>query len=625
MFATVRVEGEESAVDLAQLDEDLRWGRTPPEAELRHGPWTGEGFVRIDRIPQLAEALDSPNARFAAHLRAWRWPWAAISITLLVMTAAIAQQAAQWGLSPLPVEGIEVKLVRLGLGFVPSLLEARWWTPWTSQLVHSPSFAIAHMLCNIGVIGYCGYRVERALGAAGLALVGAGAILVATPVLALLSNAPVVGSSILAFAFGSAQIAIGFRMGEAVPPGWRGYYGVGTAKLFAILYAQNLLVQGVSHLGHLSGIMGGALVVFLLPPATAAPRHRARVARRQTWALALGVGVAPMLLCLGISRLPTLLAWPAAPVELPGASATLELPKRMEDHPVSGLGLSGWRPGFDAEDIVFGGLYTLHDPNGLADEALGEWWSQLLDGAPRTEEAPLPILPGWTSAALRFDDPDTGERRWGVVEHQLRRGRLVLRVGYVLSLADPRGEEGRVGLYRQILSSIIVAQPAALVEARDKWARNPASPSRIWEYVLELERAGQVEEADSLCAGLLSRSDGWEWDAARARLGFRKGAPVLFSGEDRAWLTPFLGAASPSDRGILEPGIWWLVHERDCEGAGAALGRVSPEGEELPDWAALLFESVTWCGEEGEAEGAPEAFTVSFDIDDLSTRGGLQP
>ena len=79
--------GDTAPVDLNDLDDDIRWGRVPGSARLRYPPWTGERFLALDEISELADALDSPGARLAATLRSAPFPWASTGFSALLLAA----------------------------------------------------------------------------------------------------------------------------------------------------------------------------------------------------------------------------------------------------------------------------------------------------------------------------------------------------------------------------------------------------------------------------------------------------------------------------------------------------------------------------------------------------------
>ena len=182
-----------------------------------------------------------------------------------------------------------------------------WWTPWTSQLLHAD---VAHLVTNLPVVAYCGYRVERALGTGGLAVVGAAAVMGGTLAVTLMSALPVVGASILAFGFWGAQIAVGFRAHEPMPGEARGFYGWGNLVLFLPLFLASLFGAGVSHAGHVGGLLGGVLAASLVGAESFVPASRVATRRTANLRLAALLAAAPMLLGPVAARLAPMLALP---------------------------------------------------------------------------------------------------------------------------------------------------------------------------------------------------------------------------------------------------------------------------------------------------------------------------
>jgi hypothetical protein len=78
-----------SPVDITDLEEEIRQGRISDALQLRYSPWTGEGFLPLNQIPELREALDSPNACFAQHMRAPGFPKASTALTVLMVVAGL--------------------------------------------------------------------------------------------------------------------------------------------------------------------------------------------------------------------------------------------------------------------------------------------------------------------------------------------------------------------------------------------------------------------------------------------------------------------------------------------------------------------------------------------------------
>ncbi|MEL6345088.1 MAG: rhomboid family intramembrane serine protease, partial [Myxococcota bacterium] len=274
MKVWLRDAGEEYPIDLADLEESIRQGLISGDAELDHPPWTHRGFKRLRDLPPLFEAFDTPDARFADHLRRRSVTWLTGALSVIIMGYALFQSALTRSRLDWAAQTLQSTFHQWMLGLEPTLLDGRWWTPWTAQLVHGD---LLHALFNLPIIAYCGYRVEQAFAASGALAVVAAAILGGAIAVVGFDESPMIGSSVIAYGLWGAQITIGLRMGDAVPREIRGRYGMGNLIFFAPLYAASLFNPDLSHLGHLGGLVGGGLVGFFLytetmPPTTTPPR-----------------------------------------------------------------------------------------------------------------------------------------------------------------------------------------------------------------------------------------------------------------------------------------------------------------------------------------------------------------
>jgi rhomboid protease GluP len=573
MTPILREDGEESRVRLAELDDDLRAGRVSHEAELQWGPWTGDAFAPVDEIDALRDALGAPGARLARRLRTAPLPVAALALSAAVLLAGLCQAALAYlgRTEPWAYDLAEAWVAWGAVGAAPTLLDGHWWSAWSSQLTHSPTTPLVHVALNIPLVVYCGWRVDKALGPWGVLGVATGAVAGGAALVVAFSDAPVVGSSILAYGLWAAQIAIGFKFGEATPEGWRGRYGWGNLKFFAPLYAANLFATDVSHLGHLGGILGGAAAVLVLPQVTpAGPDAR----RRRVFGLALASAalvVLPALASLVLPFAPRVATapWTRVPVEDQGLSVAL--PARMAGHRVALGGLRGWRMSPNDDSALFLELRVLREARDLKADAVRDWWRTRLDTQLADAAPPAPLGPGWRP--LAFVSPDHR-----VVEHRLRRGRWVVRAGYALD-----GDGGaRPRLFDAILATIVVAPPPALIEAREKHARNPTHPATTWDLAAALVKVGDVAEAESLLAELTDRPDGWAWDAARVRLELRRAHPSVGVDDDLDWADRFLAEAPPADREIHVPATELLVARGACARARAHVDRVLAQHPDAP-------------------------------------------
>jgi membrane associated rhomboid family serine protease len=320
--ADLRVGDEVRRVDLAELEEDVRRARVLADAELHHPPWTGETWRRIDAVPELAHALDTPDARLAAHLLRPRRAWLTVAVVVGLFAAAAAQFAAGPALS-----GDPALLHRLSVGWESTLLDGAWWSALSAPLLHR---SFAHLLGNVVILAYCGWRCERAVGATGLAGVMAGATTGAALGVILASERGAIGASGVVFGVWGGQFAIGWRYGVAVPEPLRRYYGAGTAWVAAPLMAWSFLNPTVTFAGHLGGFVGGAVAVFLLPVATSVPPTHRRAARRSALAVAVSLLVVVPALSLMAPRVPGIMLYPASRVPDAATGLSILLPWRLK-------------------------------------------------------------------------------------------------------------------------------------------------------------------------------------------------------------------------------------------------------------------------------------------------------
>ena len=451
--AELKQDGEVLLVELHEVEDGIRRARLYGAHQLRYRPWTGDTFSRLDTLPDLAPFFQTREARFAAWVRQRRIPGVTAVLFVVIMTAGVLQFMADvWSMTaggPSPV----ARMLAGAVGFDSLLLDGRWWTPWTSQLLHSGLF---HVAMNLPIVAYCAFRVERALGPAATCLVAASSMAMGTVLVTVLSELPVVGSSIVAYGLWGAQIAIGLRMGDALPREFRGFYGWGNLVIFIPLTVLGLGAEGVSHMGHFGGLLGGVLAASLVTSESMV--QPTRVLRRVALnvAFAAMIAVLPGVLGIFVSQLPAVVGFPWEDVEVDDGAVTLSLPSRMVGKPLRFNGLDAWiTTGNATDDPVFCGVARYYGDEPLSDDVLAEDWSGA--GEIRVLPPPPTLGEGWEGHTFELLDPDTGEVTRRIVEHDRQVGQDLVRIGYALS---PGSGSAREALYREILGSVRVRGPA---------------------------------------------------------------------------------------------------------------------------------------------------------------------
>lgn len=600
MQAWLDHDGQVAPIDLADLEDDLRRGRVPVGARLRYEPWTGDQALPIAQIPQLADAFEAPEACFVSWLRRPGVAWAWALLTGAISAVGAAQLMVRLGV--LRDERVLAFFDAAPVGFDELLMAGQWWTPWSSQLSHSGPM---HLLPNLGVIAYMGYRVERAYGPASLVLISVVSVATGSLAICLLEDLPAVGSSILGFGLWGAVLAIGFRMGDALSQQRvRGRYGFGSLPIFALLFASTLFTPQATHVGHAFGLFGGMAAAMVLASEAFEPQRQRLRAMLGNLSLAAFVVV---LLSIGAPLLGGVTAvtgWPSERVEVEGVGATIDLPDRMAEHPARALGMQAWSTSVNSRAVVFVGLVALRAEVEAA-EALAAQWADAVDGELRPVE-PGSRWPQWQDHAWEVVDPDTGRVIDRIEEHVLARGSTLLRAGWRL---DAPAEPNRQALYDHVLGSLVVGEPPTVVEARERLERNPSSPRMQYELARELAlmaAADDLGEADGLLGGLAERDDGWAWDAVRLRLELwarasrRQGADFQGGGEGLAQAQGFvlrwLERAPPLDDQIHRPGVEVLVNTGACDQARAHAEGLRDRGEASQPLGDELLAVVAGCG-----------------------------
>ncbi len=545
----LRAGGDEAPVDISDLEDDVRAGTAHPDDTLRYAPWTGDEFARLRDIAELEDAFEAPDARLVHHLVRGPRPWASTALTAGIALLGTAQLVRPDLLPP----------ASLGVSLDDLVFEGRWWSPWTSQFSHGGS---SHLMGNLAVIGYSGYRVEKALGAGSLAIVTAATLLCGTLAVLALSPASVIGGSMLAYGLLGAHIATGFRFGDAIPRRLRARYGFGVLPFFAIPFAGALGGAGISHSAHLGGVVGGGLAALVLRPETivSATQAAARGVRN------LGVAVVLTLLTavpspLGRAR-PALVVGPTSLTDLDETGVLVPVPLRLRAFPVYTHGAPGWRTSRSSSDTLFGALQVRTDEGPDVHEE-ARLWSAGKDFARLDLE---PLGPEWRAVGIEFDD-GAGPRR--AVEHILTRGHDVLRLGYSVALQD--GEPNpRERLFDRMIRDAEVGRPPAVVAAEAAFREIPESRSRAAKYGEELHFEGSYVEAEAVLGPLHDPENIVGGNALEARLLLWSHHPEAFGDHDDGWIDEVL-AAAPRSTWYQGRGIPLLVDLQRCDRAETAL------------------------------------------------------
>lgn len=590
----VDVYGDILEVDRAWLEEEIRKGHLSPHTGVCHEPWTGDAFVAAGELPALAEVWREPNAAFTRHIFRTRMAWLALSVAVFVFVVGILQFL---GFLPelLGATGLE-----------PIVFDAQWWSPFGSQLVHGGP---DHLLMNLAVLGYCGYRVERALGASGTLAVICAGVLGGALAVTLFEDLPVIGSSIVGYAVWGAQIAIGFRFGDSIPPHFRKFYGYGNLLAFAVLWVGSLSTDGISHWGHAGGLFGGVAVAMSV---RTAPQHGPRsslLVAAITSLVAIAIG--PVL-----RLLPTLSLGAADRIEMPEAGVSMELPARLRpsdpervyDYTI--LSEPAWKTGSQSDEALYCGVWKMPESAfESGDLLLGQDFVDYVNSDYGLDAVqlpdPEPLMPGWTGTAVEFVDARDG-RTYRIEEHHLVRGRWLTRLGFIV---DVDGPGHRRALFEDVIRSAEELELPEVADARREYERNPKGRLIRLNYANALAMSGELDGADALYAELIQDLDSNHgWDALWNRLWYWGHVPAHFPVEGSPWFADPVDAY-PDDRTMQYSAVAWYAEHGRCSEAFALQGRFFERRPQLTETLRRMDEALdqSECGVGGGEPGDRDA------------------
>lgn len=455
MPVEVHWDDQQILIESSELEEDICQGRIPPHASLRL-----EGqphFIPLLQLPALHLATEHPTARMMAFMRQSRWP--IISTILLFAMGLVFLCLDPW---------------TAATGWEALRVDGRFWTVWTAPLAH---VRLNHLLGNLPILLYCAYRSERALGPSSAALIGASAIAGGSLMVGLGAGAPVVGASVMAWGYCAAQILIGLRFMSSIPPAQHRYYAGGNVALALPLFLSGLGADGVSHLMHLGGLVGGGLATLLLSPESRTASASFLKRRRYNLGLAGFLLLAPSLLALQAPHLQA--------TALPEVGMQLDLPVEMKAARLAGL--PAFFSGPQHDQGIFVELATLSGPHDA------QWeWEHRLNTQMTPQPAPPPLGLHWTAQAWLIQWHDAP---YQLVEYSYQSGEIRRRIGFI---AQNHARPQRLELYQRILNSVVLTETPDVRATREAWEESPESPALRYAYARELLHVGDQTQAHLL-------------------------------------------------------------------------------------------------------------------------------
>ena len=471
----VRENGLMRQLPFAQFEEELRSGHISDSAQICFQPLTGARFYSVRSIPQLWDALDSPQAMIAQHLRHPPFPWFSVSLTLIVLVVTVI-------VSGDPNSKSAVFLLNDGvMGWEETFLKGKWWTPWTAQLLHVDQ---QHLFFNLAILAYCGWRVEQAIGWLGALQMATTAVFGATLLVCALGEGRVVGASMMAFGLWGGQIALGFRMGEAIPHHMMGRYGWGNLMIFIPLFIYCLLDPELSHLGHIGALSGGVISGLFFPASSIG--HRQSLNWRKWVSLILSIG-------FGISTI--IMAWIG--------SQSFWIDRELELKSADEIGVVVSLPKRVVQNVIEQG-YVWHFPNQNTPIAfVVESWGENAD----IDEI-KPLLPKYEwkieSDDLTFSMSSILSKH-AVLGWRQQKGQRIITMGCVIEV----GNKVMQGHCKRWMTSAVIHDPPALTRLYSAHQEQPTNRQITYELAFYLESLGHLSRADDHYSSLMNGADAW--------------------------------------------------------------------------------------------------------------------
>ncbi len=584
-MAELKYDGATVPVDLNDLDERVRAGSLPATAQLRHAPWTGQEWRLLGELPELQDAFRAPGARLSQRLAHAPTSWAAIGVSALILLFGALQVITEMGW-----DALLPFYENAAVGFDPMAFEGRFWAPYSSQLVHA-NFAV-HLLGNLSVIAYSGYRTERALGRDGYAVVAILSVLFGALFVAMGQRGTVIGSSVLAFGLLAAQLTIGFRFGDTLPASQRRFYGFGNLLFAAVILAGTLTTPNVSHAAHAGGFVGGLLGALLWKPQFLSTRSP-----KALWPILGALLLSPLLLGPLLRVMPGAL-WGGERVDLPKVGASLQVPSRFIAPPGKGItvrGMPAWRSSPNSDELFFCGLVELDwervaqgDP--LVGGVLEDDWGRLIEGSPREVTPPPSRGPAWSAHALVFDGEE-GEPDYLLVEHHRLQGVWLNRVGYIVTLDEDEQSGARTPIFEEMMTSVEVGEPPELATVRSAHLDNPISERKRLDLARALYKVGDMQQADALFAMVIAQGGRLTGTAVLERLELQARFPEVHTLGEVPWFEEAV-LDYPGDRRLARSAVSVLVANDRCAEARLVhqgLAAERPEAVDLVTTAAAVL------------------------------------
>lgn len=356
---TIRGEGAEEVLDLADFERRIEAGEVDLLTEVRFPPLTGPDFRRVGEIESFRRLVQPRGIYFQRAFHLGRLP----RLTLLVCLANLAIFFLQRQEGPVTVG----TLIAYGAKAGPLLHDlGELWRLLTANFVHVGAF---HIGFNLFVIFHFGAAVENAYRSLDYLLVLLASALGTTLASYAVTDALTLGASGVAYGLLGSAVVFGLKYRKFLPRRHRAVLGAAALPTVGIFLYMGFTSEGIDNWGHLGGLFAGSVATLPLRPRLLSQRPSLR---RQLVRRVLPIGAVVVALTVGsgvyAKSLPRL-----QEVSDPGLGLAFSVPK-------------GWEPRGPG---VFHNALPLHARASWAVAAVGEGW-----------EDPFEAVRAWSEEAL---------------------------------------------------------------------------------------------------------------------------------------------------------------------------------------------------------------------------------
>lgn len=282
---TLRTEGGDEQLDLAEFEARVRRGEVSPQSLVRHPAVTGDSFVPAAELAIFQGLHEPRRAYFARAFGLNRFPW--MTSALILVNLAVYLLTTRAG--PLDIDD----MVRTGAKVGPLVTDlGQLWRLFTANFLHRDALHIGLNLFVLFNVGGALENTYRPLDYLWL-LVFSGLATMTTSLI--FADAVSLGASGMVFGCLGGVVVFGLKYRAILPSRYRKVMAEAAIPTVLGLLAIGLTSAGVDNWAHVGGLFAGMLCALFMqprlltrPPAWYSPVLRAAPSLSILLAVAMG-------------------------------------------------------------------------------------------------------------------------------------------------------------------------------------------------------------------------------------------------------------------------------------------------------------------------------------------------